>query len=163
MIKGAKFDSTGNYRYLLWRCWDKSLPALGFIMLNPSTADANKDDPTIKKCMAIAQQHHYGSLWVGNLFAYCSPKPTILKSFAQPVGPQNDRFLLSLCRKADRIICAWGNDGTLQSRTLQKRDQAVTNLLKSHNYQLYCLGKTKGGQPKHPNPRKPAILKIQPY
>jgi uncharacterized protein YjbI with pentapeptide repeats len=158
MIKGAKFDSTGNYRYLLWRCWDKSLPALGLIMLNPSTADANKDDPTIKKCIEIAQQHNYGSLWVGNLFAYPTPKPEILKSVAQPVGPQNDRFLLSLCRKVDCIICAWGNDGTLQ-----KRDQTVTNLLKSHNYQLYCFGKNKGGQPKHPNPRKPVDFEIQPY
>jgi hypothetical protein len=75
-MKGsAVFDETGSYRYLLGREWEGTGEAVGFIMLNPSTADAMTNDPTIRRCIGFARAWGYGSLWVGNLFAYRSRDP----------------------------------------------------------------------------------------
>lgn len=75
-MKGsAIFDATGNYRYLLWREWDETGEAVGFVMLNPSTADGSVNAPTIRRCIGFAREWGYGSLWVANLFAYRSRKP----------------------------------------------------------------------------------------
>ena len=74
-LHGAVVSDDGLYRYILTRTWDRSLPALVFCMLNPSTADATVDDPTIRKCIGFAQRLGYGGIIVVNLFAYRATKP----------------------------------------------------------------------------------------
>lgn len=143
MKGGAYFDSTEVYRYSLWRCWDAASPRLLFIMLNPSTADAQINDPTIRCCIQFAQAWGYGSLEVVNLFAFRTPYPQKLREVANPVGIACDRHILAAAGQADRIVAAWGNWGRLYNR-----DQAVLQLLSSS--EIYCLGCNQSGQPRHP-------------
>ena len=110
-------------------------------MLNPSIADADTDDPTIQRCMGFAATWGYGGIIVGNLFAYRTTDPDILKTIQDPVGPMNDEFLSVISEKADITICAWGNHGKLMGR-----DQTVLQLLDSPK----CIKVNKSGTPKHP-------------
>lgn len=139
----AVFDPTGNYRYLLWRTWQTDAPCLTFVMLNPSTADADRNDPTIRRCLQFAQSWGYGSLKVVNLFGFKATHPKILQQASDPIGTENDRHLLAAVQKSDRTIIAWGNWGTMQGR-----DRIVMDLISS--YSVYCLGVNRSGQPKHP-------------
>lgn len=142
---GAIFDKTGRYRYSLWREWDERLPRIAFVMLNPSTADAVSNDPTIHRCICFAQSWGYGSLEVVNLFAYRATEPRSLKLAKRPVGKENDRYLLEAVQRCDRTVLAWGNWGTLQ-----ERDRLVLELLRDRFHHLYCLGMTQANQPRHP-------------
>jgi hypothetical protein len=90
---GATFDPTGAYRYALWRVWDGNRPPLVFVMLNPSIADAERDDPTIRRCLGFACAWGYGALTVVNLFALRATCPHTLRRAADPVGPDNDEHL----------------------------------------------------------------------
>jgi hypothetical protein len=141
---GAIIDISSTYRYLLWRSWDQQRPRLGFMMLNPSTADATQDDPTIRRCLGFAHAWGYGSLEVVNLFAYRSPTPKALGKVPDPVGPENDRYLLACTQRVQTLILAWGNHGSFHNRHLQ-----VLSLL-ADGQPLYCLGLTQAGQPRHP-------------
>ncbi|MBM0741442.1 DUF1643 domain-containing protein [Phormidium sp. CLA17] len=144
MKTGAIIDSTGLYRYLLWREWDAAALKVGFVMLNPSRADGTVDDPTIRRCIGFARSWGYSGLEVVNLFAYRTAKPSELRQVVDPVGIENDAYLRSLSHRVNRIVLAWGNWGTWQGR-----DQAVLALF-GRSTQLYCLNLTKTGQPKHP-------------
>ena len=135
---------TGNYRYLLWREWNSSNKTVSFITLNPSRADAQNNDPTITHCINFAKFWGYGRLEVVNLFAYRTSKPTLLKQAVEPIGKDNDRYILESVEKSDRVILAWGNHGTWL-----KQDLYTLKLLKNHNH-LYSLGITKRGCPRHP-------------
>ncbi|MBW4580552.1 MAG: DUF1643 domain-containing protein [Tildeniella nuda ZEHNDER 1965/U140] len=144
MRTGAEFDPTGHYRYLLWRSWDQQADRVGFVMLNPSRADAVVNDPTLRRCLGFARSWGYGALEVVNLFAYCSADPTALCRVADPIGSENDRYLAAFAQRVDHIILAWGNGGALRSR-----DRAVMTLLDGRK-PVSCLGMTKLGQPRHP-------------
>ena len=135
---------TGNYRYLLWREWSSSRPTISFIMLNPSRADAEINDPTITRCINFAKSWGYGRLEVVNLFAYRTPHPSLLKQVAEPIGKDNDRYILESVARSDRVILAWGNHGSWQ-----KQDIYTLKLLKNYT-NLYSLGITKQGCPCHP-------------
>jgi hypothetical protein len=145
MKKGAVIDKAGLYRYSLWRDWDMEKPKLVFIMLNPSKADANIDDPTLRRCINFANSWDFGSLIVVNLFAYRSASPLDLRQVDDPIGSQNDRYLKKAIKSADRVVVAWGNNGKLM-----QRDRLVLELLSKHNVQPHCLGITKSGYPRHP-------------
>ncbi|MAX82399.1 MAG: hypothetical protein CL843_19750 [Crocinitomicaceae bacterium] len=108
---GAVISDCGKYRYRLWRIWDKSKPLVGFCMLNPSTADASVDDPTIRRLIGFAKSWGYGGFIVVNLFAMRTPKPVMLKTAADPVGPDNAKHLSEVAGLVDTVICAWGNHG----------------------------------------------------
>jgi hypothetical protein len=142
MEQTAIFDST--YRYLLRREWDINHPQITFIMLNPSIADNKKDDPTIRKCIKFAKLWGYGSLEVVNLFAYRATKPHDMLKASDPVGLNNNLYLLKATERAKLVILAWGIHGNFLNR-----DQAVLSLL-SNKQSLYCLGRTKAGHPRHP-------------
>ncbi|MEM7757125.1 MAG: DUF1643 domain-containing protein [Cyanobacteria bacterium P01_A01_bin.40] len=135
---------TGNYRYLLWREWDSKNQTISFIMLNPSRADAQINDPTITRCINFARSWDYGRLEVVNMFAYRTSKPSLLKQATEPIGKDNDRYILESVSKCDRVILAWGNHGTWR-----KQDLYTLELLKNHSH-LYSLGITKKGCPRHP-------------
>lgn len=113
-------------------------------MLNPSTADAQHNDPTIHRCVRFAQRWGYGALDVVNLFAYRATDPKVLKTIPDPIGPENDAYLLAAATQAERIVLAWGNWGALG-----QRNQQVLQLFPVQS-RLYCLGKTLAGQPRHP-------------
>jgi hypothetical protein len=137
----AKFSDCGHYRYSLIRIWDRSRPTILFIGLNPSTADAEKNDPTIRRCLGFAQEWNYGGLVVCNLFAYRSTDPRALRIVDDPIGPDNDAAIRQACGFAERIVVAWGIHGRLGGRN----DEVLPMLRRP-----YCLGVTFGGSPKHP-------------
>ncbi len=149
----------GKYRYQLSRTWDKGLPVLGFIMLNPSTADAIENDPTIKRCMVRARQLQYGGLVVVNLFAYRSTDRSILRKLARDVaiGPQNDAQILAGLTGCRRVIAGWGNDGTIHARHGE-----VVRMLDAANIQLHALRISRDGHPGHPL-YLPYKLRLIPY
>ncbi|MGH9551149.1 MAG: DUF1643 domain-containing protein, partial [Terriglobales bacterium] len=90
----AVFDRSGKYRYTLSRCWNSDLERIVFLMLNPSTADAEVTDPTIRSCLGFARELGFGALEVVNLFAYRATEPAALKRARSPVGRENDRYIL---------------------------------------------------------------------
>ena len=141
MKRSARFSRCKRYRYALTRTWDAGRPTMLFIGLNPSTADAHRDDPTIRRCIRFAQDHDYGRLIVANLFALRTPKPADLRTKRKPVGRQNNRWLLRLAAESDVCVAAWGDNGKHRGR-----DAKVIALLG----ELQCLGLTKAGAPRHP-------------
>lgn len=143
MELGAEFDPSGCYRYRLWRQWNAAAARLTFIMLNPSTADAQVNDPTIRRCLGFASAGADGSLEVVNLFAFRTPHPHLLQQANDPIGANCDAAILAAVQRSDCVVLAWGNHGQLYGR-----DQAVLKLLKSQP--LHCLGLTQTGQPRHP-------------
>lgn len=118
---------------------------MAFIMLNPSTADAVNDDPTIRRCIRFARDTGYGSLVVGNLFAWRATTPGDLLKVAAPIGPDNDFLLSEIIVRAPLVVCAWGVRGTLLDR-----DKSVLGMIGSFGKIPHCLGQTRTGQPVHP-------------
>lgn len=151
----AVFDTSGRYRYCLTRTWDTRLPTVNFIMLNPSRADAHRLDPTVTRCVRYAQDWAFGGLIITNLFAWRSPKPDVLETLPDPVGPDNDHFLLEAAGEAGHIVAAWGVNGVLHQRST-----AVLRLLA--DFPLMALGLTRQGQPRHPL-YCPASWTAEPY
>lgn len=117
-------------------------------MLNPSTADEIKDDPTIRKCVKYAKRNGFNGLHVVNLFAFRSTDPKILKKRAQPylVGPENDAVIRYFSRHVHKIVVAWGAHGD----SFPERTKKVLCLLRETKDKLWCLGTTSTGQPRHP-------------
>jgi len=141
----AIISECGTYRYLLQRFWDARLETLNFIMLNPSTADANKNDATIRRCMGFARDLGFGSLEVTNLFALRSTDPKALKRTKDPVGPENDEHIISSAKVCQLTICAWGTHGVFHGR-----GAAVLKLLRDAGITPHALSFAAGGIPKHP-------------
>lgn len=144
MKKDARIDSTGLYRYWLLREWNPKGKRVVFVMLNPSTADGDEDDPTLRKCIEFAKSWDYGGLEVVNLFAYRATEPDELRKVKYPVGSENELYLKKAIEENNKIIIAWGKDGSLR-----QQDKAFLRLISNHNT-LYCLGMTKAGHPRHP-------------
>ncbi|MGB3669259.1 MAG: DUF1643 domain-containing protein [Phormidesmis sp.] len=141
----AVFDSTGHYRYRLGRRWQPSGIEIAFVMLNPSRADAACDDPTLRACIQFAQRWNCAALSVVNLFGYRTPHPSELKQAQDPVGPENDAYVLQAVSEAEKVVLAWGNEGKLWAR-----DRAMLNQLTPHQHKLYCIQRNRSGQPRHP-------------
>ena len=141
----ATFDPTRTYRYRLARTWDPTGPVVAFVMLNPSTADAEVLDPTVRRCVGFARAWEFGSLEVVNLFAFRATDPRDLLRADAPVGPANDRAILDAVSVADRVVVAWGARGTHLGRAA-----AVTGLLRAGPVRPLALATTKDGQPRHP-------------
>ena len=139
--KTANFSSCRKYRYSLSRIWDNQKKFVLFIGLNPSTADEEVDDPTIRRCFGYAQKWGYGGFIMVNLFAYRTTLPSNLKKVKYPVGRDNDKYIVKLSKKADITVAAWGNNGNLY-----RRDKQVLSLVPN----LMCLKVNKSGQPAHP-------------
>jgi hypothetical protein len=146
MDRGAVLDADRVYRYLLWRRWDTKLPSVLWVMLNPSVADSNFEDPTIRRCIGFTKLWGFGGLEVVNLYAFRSPEPAALVENAHMgidvVGPENDEHLRRSYPFA-RTIVAWGSHSFAAQRA-----EHVVRLFGSRR--LYCLGTNKDGNPKHP-------------
>jgi len=141
---GAVFD--GPYRYDLFRVWDLSLPSILFVMLNPSTANSVKLDPTVTRCRNYAIKWQYGTLYVVNLFAYKATNPKELKGALSPVGPENDKWIRKRAKEADKIIVAWGANSMVNWNSRSSKVLAILRKCKD----VYCLGMSNGGHPVHP-------------
>ncbi len=137
----AVFSSCGRYRYRLGREWLTGEGEVLFVMLNPSTADARVDDPTIRRCIGFAQRWGFQRLTVGNLFAWRATDPAELREASDPVGVENDYHLTEMSMAAEVTIAAWGVRGSYRSR-----EREVLPFLCDVEH----LGLTKGGYPKHP-------------
>jgi hypothetical protein len=139
----AVFSPDRKHRYALWRTWDKNKATVMFVGLNPSTADEIKNDPTVSRCIKYAERWGFGSMIMSNIFAYRATDPDDMKAAADPVGPENDQWLLKLTDEASLIVAAWGNHAEHMDR-----GRAVMKLLA--NKKLHCLDMNQTGHPKHP-------------
>ncbi|MFQ5437277.1 MAG: DUF1643 domain-containing protein [Paracoccaceae bacterium] len=141
----AIYSKCERYRYSLTRVWDdKGLRAL-FVMLNPSTATEVQNDPTVERCERRARALGFGAFRVCNIFAWRATDPREMRAQADPVGSGNDRAIVEGCNWAHRIICAWGTHGAHLGR-----GPAVERLLRASATELFHLGLTKAGHPRHP-------------
>lgn len=139
--RGAAFSRCGRYRYAVWRTWNPDKPRVLFIGLNPSTADARRDDPTLVRCMGFARDWGYGGVVTANLFAWRATDPRNLRQATEPVGPGNDRWLRRLVDASTLTVAAWGNHGAWRERA---------DRIRSRFPALYCLRLTAAGEPAHP-------------
>jgi|JYMV01.1.fsa_nt_gi hypothetical protein len=144
MTGSAIFDKSGRYRYSLSRMWNCKRPKAAFVMLNPSRADAEMNDPTISRCIAFAEKLGCGALEVVNLFAYRTAYPQELRACRRPVGKLNDQYIGKAVETSSLVVVAWGNWGCLHGR-----DTEVLKLISSKD-PLFCFGITLKGQPRHP-------------
>lgn len=141
----AVISDCRRYRYILRRTWDHDAPRVLIVMLNPSTADAKTDDPTIRSCVRLCKWRKDGGFEVVNLFAYRATDPKELQSAVDPVGPGNDNAIEMALLRCDIAICAWGaHPGAIE------RGAAVHSLLRLRRPAVFCWGTTKHGAPKHP-------------
>ena len=140
----AIYSPDSRYRYALTRDWATGLRVL-FVMLNPSTATEVQNDPTVERCERRARALGSGGFAVANIFAFRATDPRVMRAEPDPVGPANDATILDLAGRYDRIICAWGGHGAhLDSGAV------VGSLLRATGRDLFHLGLTVAGQPKHP-------------
>ena len=100
--RGAVFSPNGVYRYSLSRVWKREKGLVLFLLLNPSTADANVLDPTLRRCMSFAEAWGYGGILVGNIFALRSTDPQFLYLSRDPIGPTNDFYIKTMVEFALR-------------------------------------------------------------
>lgn len=144
---GAEFSECGTYRYMLWRVWDETLPPLGVILLNPSTADATNDDPTVARCTNRARRLQRGGLIVGNLYGFRATDPRKMMGAVDRVGPFNDPHLRMIGRLCPTILLGWG------AHAAPGRAALVIGMLRALDTGrpvLKHLGLTASGQPRHP-------------
>jgi hypothetical protein len=139
----AQFSEDGVYRYTLTRRWGAGRRAV-FIMLNPSTADADVNDPTVARCCRYARDWGMGQLLVLNLFALRSTDPRGLRTHPNPVGPENDHVFRAVQRE-DLVVAAWGTHGAFGDR-----DAQVLGLLRERRVAVHYLRLTKNNHPAHP-------------
>lgn len=154
---GAKFSACRRWRYLLWRRWDAARPAANFLMLNPSTADELRLDPSCTRARDYAERWGFGALIVTNIFAWRSTDPEAMKRARDPVGRGNDAAILRAAREAKLVVCAWGNHGAYLGRAAQ-----VLERLRSAKVGLAYLRLNGAGQPAHPL-YLPGSLKPRPW
>lgn len=140
--RSAVFSPDGRYRYRLDRAWGSGPPMVA-VWLNPSTADAETDDPTVRRGMGFARAAGCGRLVVVNLFGWRATDPAQLRTAADPVGPDNDAWIAAAAAEPAAVVVAgWG------ARADPIRVRTVLGLL--GDSQLFCLGRTAGGAPRHP-------------
>jgi hypothetical protein len=140
-----------EYRYALWRIWGDEANFVQFVGLNPSTADENLDDPTIRRCVQFAKDWGFEALCMTNLFAFRATDPKNMKATEAPVGPQNDVWLKEVSREAGTVIACWGAQGDFLGRDLE-----VSTLIP----EMKCLKLTQGGHPRHPLYLKKDLIPI---
>lgn len=144
MIRQAALSKDKKYRFQLDRIWDRNLPCIGFILLNPSTADHKKDDPTIRKLIGYATKWGFGSLKVVNINPYrCkSPENLIYNSIPDEVRGANVIYIQAIYRFSSIVVCGWGNN------SLDIDIESIKEHIKPKR--TYCFEKNKNGNPRHP-------------
>ena len=152
LLLDAWLSDCGTYRYTLRRQFASIAERpLAWVMLNPSTADATKDDPTIRKVRGFTTRGSYDAFYVVNLFAFRATKPAALRKAAREYGllyaegPSNRDAIKAVAEVCEAIVCAWGAEPFAQ-----ERGRVAIDFLTSLGKPLLCLGTTKDGAPLHP-------------
>lgn len=164
IISDAAVSECGAYRMWLRRVWDRTKPVLMFCMLNPSTADAQTDDPTVRKCVGFATRFNYGGIVIVNLFSYRATDPKDLHlgitrmGMNYMVGPTNDATLNAVFWQHDLCVCAWGAN----ARRYPGRVSEVLHLMHANDCKPMALAYTHDGAPCHPL-MLPYSCKLRPY
>lgn len=145
--RSAVLSSCAKYRYTLTRLWGGG-PTLGVIGLNPSTADAEIDDPTVKKLMRFARDNGFGGFVLGNLFAWRATYPSDLGAVEDPVGPDNDLHLRMIGRTCVNVLCAWGSTPKTWVTRVVLVKELIANI--PERPKTLCLRVNADGSPAHP-------------
>jgi hypothetical protein len=154
----AAFSACGRYRWWLRRGWDPDRPPLVFVGLNPSLADAGRDDPTLRRLVGYGRRWGFGSVEVLNLFALVAACPAQLRRVEDPVGAANDAWIRRCLQRPGAVVwLGWGNGGPWRGR-----DRAVLALLAGQGVVPWALAVTAAGQPRHPL-YCPAAMTLQPF
>lgn len=146
----AVLSECGRYRYRLDRTVDPSKQGrVCWVMLNPSTADASVDDPTLRRCIGYTRAWHHAALVVVNLFAWRATDPSDLPAdIGEAVGPLADEHIVAALRVSSLVVCGWGAIGRREHVLTRRR--AVLDLIASCGHQPMALARTKCGNPRHP-------------
>lgn len=151
--KAAIISDCGKYRYALFRKWQEGTATVAFIGLNPSTADGESDDATIRRCVSFANAWGFGALCMLNLFAFRATEPKDMKKAVDPVGALNDSTLNHFGKLSQIRVAMWGTHGKYLGR-----DKAVCKKLGS----LKCFKINADGSPAHPL-YLPKNISLKPY
>ena len=143
--RDAVLSPCGTYRLLLTRRFSTGEGICLFVLLNPSTANHEIDDPTCRRATAFAAAWGYRELWIANLYGARATQPSALRAFPDPVGPDNDRHLRDAAEQAALIVCGWGGHAGIDERA-----KVVCALLRASGKPLHHMGLTRAGHPRHP-------------
>lgn len=138
------FSPCDKYRYRLRQIWGDG-PLQCYLMLNPSTADLNANDPTVERVERRARASGFAGLEVINLFAYRATDPQDMLAQQEPVGPDNDQHIIEAAKSCGQLVLGWGNHGQHMNR-----GRNVIEMLLQHDIQLFCLKVNNDGYPAHP-------------
>lgn len=154
VIGSAVFGGENHcYRYLLTRSWQEDPdPELGgtlcWVMMNPSTATGDVDDATIRKCIAYSRKWRFSGMVVVNTFAYRATDQKRLLEVHDPVGPDNDKYILTAAVECGTVMLAYG---TPQDKRLRPRGAEVLKILtQMPNIETRALKLSQNGIPYHP-------------
>jgi len=150
---GAHFSVCGDYRYSLWRRWVDNCPLdrmVAFIGLNPSTADAVKNDTTISKCIGFAQRWGYGGIYMLNLYAFRATDPKVMCAAADPWGDKNLESFGYYRSRVGLVVACWGSL-QIKHRPNLRWQSTIQSVLGAIGKPVYCLGKTVDQSPRHPS------------
>lgn len=146
MEREAKISECGRFRYTLLRRWGNKPKSVTWVMLNPSTADSEIDDPTIRRCMKFTERLGHTSMVVVNLFALRATDPRKLLDAEDPRGPENGGHVLKACAQGHITVAAWGS----VKKLLRYGADEIVEIIREYGHKLMCLGTTKDGSPRHP-------------
>ena len=135
--RSADISNDKKDRFSLSRIWDSKKPKALYIMLNPSYADNESDDPTIRRLIFFSKKFKFGGFYVTNLFSQITPYPKEL-NMDNNLKKKNLKIISESIKKSDLIVYAWGN---LVSEPIEFRKLIESPL---------CFGINKNGTPKHP-------------
>lgn len=156
----ATGSGDGRYRYALTRAWSSAGSGITWVMLNPSTATAEQDDPTIRRCIGFSQMWGYGGLTILNLYAYRTTNPKELLEIEDPAGPMNHLNIERIIRDSTLVVAAWG--AFAEKVDLRRGRTSVEALCHRARVACRCLGRTQSGAPRHPLYVK-GTTKLEPF
>ena len=149
--KGAVLSPDKSRRFLLWRVWRRERPRVLYVMLNPSIADAQVDDPTIRRCWHFAYSDRAGGFLVANLLSQRSSLPSRLENKPEPSeADQYLRFAMEMCA---RVVVGWGTCSSVDRAVrvlLKERKERVVEEAARAGRELHCLRSNLDGSPEHP-------------
>lgn len=149
---GAEFSDCMRWRYKLWRNWKttgKGRIAV-FCGLNPSTADAVVNDPTVTRCIRFAQKWKYTGMIMLNAYAFRATDPDVMVAAPEPVGRHNDDAIAACTNSGHLFVVAWGGSLSPKQRRQVGWDERIAKILTLTKLTPHCLGVTKDGSPRHP-------------
>lgn len=152
MIRTAEISDDGVYRYTLERRWEEDPRTIVWVMCNPSIADAEVDDPTIRRCIRFSRDWGFPGLVVVNLYAFRATKPAKMQLAEDAIGPDNERAIRSTIGDpyVDQVMFAWGSSIVKTGCTTPQSQAWATGEAHKRGHAVMCLGRTTLGYPRHP-------------